>query len=122
MDQTQQNSKNGNPDQLAQSQAASGAARERLMEDLKGAIGEAENWLDASVKQGGEQLSEARSRFDDTLRTARIDLRKLEDSVMARGKVAAESAHVFVKDNPWKAVGLGAAIGVIAGMLISRKP
>jgi ElaB/YqjD/DUF883 family membrane-anchored ribosome-binding protein len=121
MDQTQQNSKNGNPDQLAQSQAASGVARERLMEELKGAIGEAETWLDNSVKQGGEQLSEARSRFDDTLRTARIDLRKLEDSVMARGKVAAESAHVFVKDNPWKAVGLGAAIGVIAGMLISRK-
>ncbi len=121
MDQTQQNSKDGNAEQLAQSQAASGAARERLIQELKGAIGEAESWLGSSARQGSEQPSEVRARFDDTLRTARSDLRKLEDSVMARGKVAAESAHVFVKENPWKAVGLGAALGVIAGMLISRK-
>jgi ElaB/YqjD/DUF883 family membrane-anchored ribosome-binding protein len=116
MDQTHQN---GNS--ISDGQSASSAAREKLMDGLKSAIGEAEQYLHEAAEQVGETASEARARFDDTLRTARTDLRKLEDSVLARGHDAAHSANVYVRDNPWKAVGLGAAVGVIVGMLISRK-
>jgi ElaB/YqjD/DUF883 family membrane-anchored ribosome-binding protein len=117
MDQNQQNGK----DEIAGSQAASGAARDRLMDELKNAIGEAETWLKDAASQESIVPSETRARFDDTLRTARSDLRKLEDSVIAHGRSAARSADVYVHDNPWKAVSLGAALGVIVGMLIARK-
>jgi ElaB/YqjD/DUF883 family membrane-anchored ribosome-binding protein len=62
-----------------------------------------------------------RARFDDTLRTAHSDLRKLEDSLLSHSRNAADSIDVYVRDNPWKAVGIGAALGVLAGVLISRK-
>jgi ElaB/YqjD/DUF883 family membrane-anchored ribosome-binding protein len=117
MDQNQQNGK----DEIAGSQAASGAARDRLMDELKNAIGEAETWLKDASSQESIVPSETRARFDDTLRTARSDLRKLEDSAIARGRAAAKSADAYVHDNPWKSVSLGAALGVIVGMLIARK-
>ena len=116
MDQTHQN---GNA--VSDGRAASGAAREKLMDGLKSAIGEAEHYLSDAGDQLGGAASEVRARFDDTLRTARSDLRKLEESVIARGHEAAQSANVYVRDNPWTAVGLGAAAGVIVGMLISRR-
>jgi ElaB/YqjD/DUF883 family membrane-anchored ribosome-binding protein len=117
MDQNQQNGK-----AIADSQTASTAAREKLMDELKHAIGEAEDWLkDAAATPEAAAESDARARFDDTLRTARTDLRKLEDSLIAGSRSAAESANVYVHDNPWKAVSLGATVGVIIGMLIARK-
>lgn len=115
MDQIQQNGKD-----VADNQAASVAARDRLINELKHAIGEAEDWLKDATREPAPS-SENRARFDDTLRTARTDLRKLEDSVIARSRGAAESANVYVRDNPWKSVGLGAALGVIVGLLVARK-
>lgn len=116
----EQNHQNGK-DAIADSQAASTTARDKLMDDLKSVIGDAENWLKDAADQGSEAGSDLRARFDDTLRTARNDLRKLEDSMLAHGRNAAESANVYVRDNPWKSVGLGTAVGVIVGLLIARK-
>ena len=116
MDQTHQNG-NG----VSNGQAASGAAREKLMDGFKTAIGEAEHYLSDAGEQVGGTASEVRARFEDTLRTARSDLRKLEDSVIARSHEIAQSADVYVRDNPWKAVGLGAAAGVLLGVLITRR-
>ncbi len=115
MDQTQANGKG-----IADNQAASAGARDKLMDELKHAIGEAEDRLKDAAKQPAPN-PETRARFDDTLRTAKSDLRKLEDSLIARSRGAAESANVYVRDNPWKSVGLGAAIGVVVGLLIARK-
>lgn len=115
MDQIQQNGKG-----VADSQAASSTARDKLMDELKHVIGEAEHWLKGSAQELAPS-PQTRARFEDTLRTARMDLRKLEESVVARSRGAAESAGVYVRDNPWKSVGLGAAIGVIVGLLMARR-
>ena len=40
---------------------------------------------------------------------------------MVTNPVAAKATDEYVKDNPWKSVGLGAAVGVVIGMLIARK-
>nr|WP_315402365.1 DUF883 domain-containing protein [uncultured Duganella sp.] len=116
MDQTHQN---GNA--VSDGQAASGAARDKLMDGLKTAIGQAEQYLGDAGEQLGGAASAARARFDDTLLTARTDLRKLEESVLARGQQAAQGADAYVHANPWQAVGLGAAVGLVVGLLISRQ-
>ncbi|HWW70758.1 MAG TPA: DUF883 family protein [Duganella sp.] len=116
MDQTHQ-SGNG----ISDGQAASGAARDKLMDGLKTAIGEAEHYLSDAGAQVGGTVSEVRARFEDTLRTAKSDLRKLEDSVIARSHEAAQSADAYVRDNPWKAVCVGGAVGVLIGILASRR-
>jgi len=123
MDQTRTNGKTGGIDtgSATHKQAAGADAREQLMTNLKSVIGDVENWLLDAREQGTDGMAEARSQFEESLRTAKTDLLKLEDSMLARTRIAAQQAHVYVKDNPWKAVGLGAAIGILAGMLIARK-
>lgn len=113
---------NGNKAQgQGQGQAASHDAREKLMNDLKLVIGDAESWLKEAKRNAAHNAGEAQARFDDTLRTAKSDLLRLQDSMTARGKLAAQSANGYVKGHPWQAVGLGAAVGVIAGLLLARR-
>lgn len=122
MEQTQQNGKD-----LADSKAASADARERLMSELKTAIDAAEGWLqqDDSEHNGnataGKAATAAQTQFKETLNTARQDLQQLQHSLQERGRSAAQSAGAYVQENPWKSVGLGAALGVIVGLLIARK-
>ena len=119
MDQTQQNGKTSNVGVHGQSELAHD--RERLMNDLKSAIGDAEQWLTHAGSSAAASADEVKAKFQDTLRTAKTDLLKLEDSVLARGKLAARATDAYVHDNPWKSVGLVAAAGIVVGMLIARK-
>lgn len=104
---------------IPDAQAASTAVRERLMDDLQHTISEAEQWLDDVTAPATG--SEARARFDDTLTNARNDLRKLEDSLLTHSRNAADTVDTYVRDNPWKAVTIGATLGLLVGVLLSRK-
>ncbi|MET0265316.1 MAG: DUF883 domain-containing protein [Duganella sp.] len=109
---------NGALDDIKQ---ASSAARDKVVDGVKTAVSDAQDILGEASDQASVAISDARARFEDSLRNARIDLRKLEDTVLAHSRDAARQADVYVHDNPWKAVGIGAAIGLLAGLLITRR-
>ncbi len=122
MDTTQQGgtfSGNGGT-QAASSQSGNQEAREKLMADMKTVINDAEAWLKGSTQQTGDDFRAARAKFEATLQTAKTDLMKLEERMLMRTKDVARKTDEYVKENPWKTVGLGAAVGVICGMLIAR--
>jgi ElaB/YqjD/DUF883 family membrane-anchored ribosome-binding protein len=95
-------------------------ARSRLMGDLKTAISDAEQWLRGAAGANGADLGEVKARLQEKLRTAREDLRSVEETVVTRSKAAAQSADTYVHDNPWRAVVIGAVVGLLAGVIISR--
>lgn len=97
-----------------------GAARERLMTDLKNAIGDAEQWLRGAASSTADGAEEAKSQFRETLRSAKTNLLSLEDTALAKGKLAAQCADTYVHDNPWRSVVIGAVVGLLAGVIISR--
>lgn len=97
-----------------------GAARERLLGDLKTAIGDAEQWLRGAANAGAEDLDDVKTKFQETLRTAKNDLLKVEDTVLAKTKLAAQATDTYVHDNPWKSVIVGGVIGLLLGVIVSR--
>ena len=42
-------------------------------------------------------------------------------SVLNKAKEAATAADDYVQDNPWRSIGLAASVGLIVGLLISRR-
>jgi ElaB/YqjD/DUF883 family membrane-anchored ribosome-binding protein len=95
--------------------------RDQLVNDLKTVIHDAEGWLRNGGQLTGDELKAAKAKFEQTLASAKTSLIDIEETVVERTKVAAKATDEYVKDNPWKSVGLGAAIGVVIGMLIARK-
>ena len=96
-------------------------ARDQLMSDLKSVIQDAEAWLRNGSQMTGEELQAAKAKFERTLISAKADLIRLEETVVEKTKEAAKATDEYVKENPWKSVGIGAAAGLVIGLLISRK-
>lgn len=95
-------------------------ARDRLMSDLKKTISDAEQWLRGAASSNADDIGEARTKMQETLRSAKTNLLTLEDSVVARAKLAAQSTDTYVHDNPWKAVIVGGVVGLLLGVIVSR--
>jgi ElaB/YqjD/DUF883 family membrane-anchored ribosome-binding protein len=94
--------------------------REKLVSDLKIVIADAEELLRATAQQAGESAAAARARIQTSMNGAKKRLAELGDVTVDKAKVAARATDEFVHEHPWQAVGIGAAIGLILGMLISR--
>ncbi|HEV7815320.1 MAG TPA: DUF883 domain-containing protein [Janthinobacterium sp.] len=109
------------PTQANPAQPTPQEAREKLVDDMKAVIGEAETWLKNSATDNGADLGAIREKVETTLQTAKADLGKLQANMLAKTRQAAQATDVYVKDNPWTSVGIGAAIGLFFGMLFSRK-
>jgi ElaB/YqjD/DUF883 family membrane-anchored ribosome-binding protein len=96
------------------------AAKEKLVGDLKTLIGDAEELLKASASQAGEKFSVARQKIEQSLVEGKKSLADAEKLLVKKGKEAADIADDYVRENPWGAVGIAAAIGLVLGVLIRR--
>lgn len=100
--------------------AGSEVGKEKLMQDFRLVVADAEELLRATAGVAGEEVSAARERIQENLESAKARLTVAEEAFVAKSKEAAKATDEYVHENPWKAVGIGAAAGVIVGMLISR--
>ena len=96
-------------------------SKDKLVQDLKIVITDAEDLLRATASTAGERVAAAREKVSESLERAKVKLAEVEDVIIDRSKQAARVTDEYVRDNPWRAVGIAAGIGVIIGMLISRR-
>lgn len=100
---------------------ASNVNRDKLVADLKVLIADSEELLRASAGQAGEKIAAARERVQASLATAKVKLADAERAVVEKTKKAAKATDEYVHENPWRAVGIAAAAGVVLGLLINRR-
>jgi ElaB/YqjD/DUF883 family membrane-anchored ribosome-binding protein len=96
-------------------------SKDKLVADMKVVITDAEELLKATASAAGDRVSAARTRMEDSLRTARIKLAEAQEVVVDKAKAAARATDDYVHANPWRSVGIAAGAGLVIGMLISRR-
>jgi ElaB/YqjD/DUF883 family membrane-anchored ribosome-binding protein len=94
---------------------------EQLVNDLQAVIKDAEVLLKNSAAPLGEEFKSAKARFETTLKNAKDEAIRIERMVVNKTKDAIHSTDNYVKEKPWHAVGFSAAVGLVIGMLISRR-
>jgi ElaB/YqjD/DUF883 family membrane-anchored ribosome-binding protein len=94
--------------------------KEKLMNDLRLVVADAEELLRATTGAAGEKVSAARQRIQENLAAAKMRLSAAEVPFVAKAKEVAGVTDEYVHENPWRIVGVGAAVGVIVGLLIGR--
>lgn len=97
-----------------------GVSKEKLMQDLRVVVADAEELLRATAGQAGDKMAAARERIQENLAAAKVRLAEAEQAIVAKTKAAARATDEYVHENPWKSVGIAAGVGLIIGMLISR--
>ncbi len=95
--------------------------KDKLVQDFRIVVADAEELLKATASQAGEKVAAARERVEDSLHQAKIKLAEVEDVVVLKTKQAARATDEYVQENPWRAVGIAAGVGLIVGLLIGRR-
>jgi ElaB/YqjD/DUF883 family membrane-anchored ribosome-binding protein len=94
---------------------------EELQRDLRQVIHDAEELLKVTAGQAGEKFADVRARTQESLTIAKARLAQLGGAAAARAQAAAQGTDAAVRANPWAAIGIGAAAGVLVGLLLGRR-
>ncbi|MGA7949503.1 MAG: DUF883 family protein, partial [Thiobacillaceae bacterium] len=77
--------------------------------------------LKATANQGGEKLAEVRAKAEESLRVVKARMADAQAALLARTREAAKATDAYVHENPWRAVGVAAGVGLVIGLLIGRR-
>ncbi|OGA54913.1 MAG: hypothetical protein A3F77_02650 [Betaproteobacteria bacterium RIFCSPLOWO2_12_FULL_67_28] len=93
---------------------------DKLVQDLRTLVADAEDLVKATAAETGERIKGARTRLEDNLRLARARLADAEQALLEKSRVAAAVTDRFAHDNPWQIAGIAAGLGLLLGLLIGR--
>jgi ElaB/YqjD/DUF883 family membrane-anchored ribosome-binding protein len=95
--------------------------KEQLIADFKTVVADAEALLKATANHGGEELAGVRARAEESIMAMKAKMADEQAAVLALSKDAAKAADVYVHLYPWTAVGVAAGVGLVVGLLNSRR-
>lgn len=99
----------------------SDVTKEQLITDFKVVAADVEALIKATANQGGESLTNLRNKAEASLATAKSKMADAQETIVEKSKVAAKATDEYVHENPWKSIGLSAAVGLVIGLLIGRR-
>jgi ElaB/YqjD/DUF883 family membrane-anchored ribosome-binding protein len=97
------------------------AVAEAVESDVHKAISGAEDMLAQAASATGEKAAELRGRALEQLKAVREKLADAQHTALEKGKAAAHATDDYVHDHPWRSILAAASLGVVVGLLISRR-
>lgn len=95
--------------------------KEKLVRDLKGVVHDAEHLLKNAANSTAEEFAAARTQLGERLSEARSRLDEARIAVTDKARYSADVTHEYVQQNPWKVLGIAVAVGLVIGVLASRR-
>lgn len=92
-----------------------------IARDIQNVVTDAQELLKTVQTESGDKLSEVKARVSQQLDSAKQMLTQLQSSVQDGAKAAMDSTDTYVRSNPWRAVGISAAVGALIGFLAARR-
>jgi ElaB/YqjD/DUF883 family membrane-anchored ribosome-binding protein len=94
---------------------------DEVQSNVSDAISGAEEMLSQAAHSTGEKAAELRARALQQLKALRERLDDASQAALQRSKLAARATDEYVHDHPWRSILAAASVGVVIGLLISRR-
>ncbi len=92
-----------------------------IARDIQNVVTDAQELLKTVQSEGESKFNDVRSRVQGQLDVARQKLGELQENVQDGAKAAIDTTDAYVRSNPWRAVGISAALGALIGFLAARR-
>lgn len=96
--------------------APSGMARE-----YHAFLTDVEDLISSATSLTGEDLARAKAKLTARIASAKAALGKAGSEVAERARSGAKATDSYVRAQPWQAVGISAAVGIVVGFLLGRR-
>lgn len=98
--------------------------RKKLVHEVNQVVSDAEKLLKSVESTGDDKAQALRRAIEENLRSARTRLGELQANALRTGRDAARATDDYVHRKPWQSVaaaaGVGAFVGVVLGLIVSR--
>ena len=94
---------------------------ERFLADLKTFVTDAEALLGQAKTLSGAGALAAREEFERRLSQAKTQYAAAREMAMDHAQDYLDRTETYVRNEPWKAIGIAAVAGAFVGILLSRR-
>jgi ElaB/YqjD/DUF883 family membrane-anchored ribosome-binding protein len=96
-------------------------AKGKMASDIKTIITDGEDLIKAAAGVSGAGFAAAREKFDEKLGSAKARLVDATRPAVDKARKTAAAADGYVHGNPWTAIGIAAAAGLLVGFLAAKR-
>ena len=96
---------------------ANEVSTDKLVTDLKRVVRDSEDLLKDSAGAVGEKARDVRERLSQTLESAKVACRRLEEKAIE----GAKATDKVIRTHPYESIGVAFWIGLLIGVLVTRK-
>ena len=97
--------------------AEEAVSMDRLVQDFKVVMHDAEGLIKATAGELGEKVKESRTRLMASLEGARTGYQKAEEKALA----GAKATDQVIREHPYESLGVAFGLGLLIGVLVTRR-
>ncbi len=93
----------------------------RTRSDIRSMVEDAQQLFREAAASTGEKAEDLRNKGLELLDSAVSKAQDVQAAAIEAGKEIAATTDDYVQENPWRAIAISAGIGLLVGLVISRK-
>ena len=98
-----------------------GAKANGISAEFKHFLSDIEDLVAQATSLTGEDLSKAKRNLSTRIDAAKSSLESVGNNIAQKARTSAAATDEYVHQQPWVAIGAGAAVGLLVGFLLSRR-
>jgi len=95
---------------------ASGASHE-----FQNFVADMEDLVSKTTSVTGEDLTRAKAKLSARVAAAKESIQEMSTKLVDGARKSATATNSYVHDQPWQAIGIGAAVGLLFGFVLGRR-
>lgn len=84
-------------------------------------LSDIEDVIKATTPFTGEDLARAKSKLSASVNAAKQSVEKIGGAIADQARNTATATDAYVHEQPWKAIGIGAGLGFLIGLVLARR-
>jgi ElaB/YqjD/DUF883 family membrane-anchored ribosome-binding protein len=95
--------------------------RQQLVADFNLVLSDVDALIRATANQRGAEIAKVRTQAADTVAAMKARVADVEVALLNKAKQASKIADDYVRESPWRNLGIAAGVGLLIGLLIGRR-
>ena len=89
--------------------------------EFRNLVSDVEHLITETTSITGEDLERVKTKLGARVAAARDSIQEMSGAIVQRARRTATATNHYVHEQPWAAVGIGAAAGVLIGFMLGRR-
>jgi ElaB/YqjD/DUF883 family membrane-anchored ribosome-binding protein len=84
-------------------------------------VSDIEHLITSMTSLTGQDLERAKQKLAERVEAAKLTITETGGRIADTARESARATDTYVRENPWQSVGIGAILGLLVGIAVSRK-